>query len=88
MKYTIDAADKKIGRIASEAASCLMGKKTVSFAKNNVADAQVHHRQEEAWRRRRRLCSLYRPQGRSEERDIRRAHKPPWHGGSLHSGRL
>ena len=41
MKYTIDAADKKIGRIASEAASCLMGKKTVSFAKNNVADAQV-----------------------------------------------
>jgi ribosomal protein L13 len=30
-----------IGRIASEAAACLMGKKTVSFAKNNVADAQV-----------------------------------------------
>jgi large subunit ribosomal protein L13 len=41
MKYTIDAADKKIGRIASEAASCLMGKKTVTFARNNVADAKV-----------------------------------------------
>ena len=41
MKYTIDAADKKIGRIASEAASCLMGKKSTSFAKNAVADAQV-----------------------------------------------
>ena len=41
MKYTIDAADKKIGRIASEAAACLMVKKTVTFAKNNVADAQV-----------------------------------------------
>ncbi len=41
MKYTIDAADKKIGRIASEAASCLMGKKTVSFAKNTVAEAEV-----------------------------------------------
>lgn len=41
MKYTIDAADKKIGRIASEAASYLMGKNTVSFAKNNVADAKV-----------------------------------------------
>jgi large subunit ribosomal protein L13 len=41
MKYTIDAADKRIGRIASEAASYLMGKKTVTFAKNTVADAQV-----------------------------------------------
>ena len=41
MKHTIDATDKKIGRIASEAASYLMGKKTVTFAKNTVADAQV-----------------------------------------------
>ena len=41
MKYTIDAADKRIGRIASEAASCLMGKKTVTFAKNTVANAKV-----------------------------------------------
>ena len=41
MKHTIDAQGKKIGRIASEAASCLMGKKTTSFAKNTVADASV-----------------------------------------------
>ena len=41
MKYTIDAADKKIGRIASEAASILMGKKSVSFAKNKVEAVQV-----------------------------------------------
>jgi len=41
MKYTIDAADKKIGRIASEAASILMGKKSASFAKNTVANAKV-----------------------------------------------
>jgi len=41
MKYTIDAADKKIGRIASEAAAILMGKKSVSFAKNNVENVKV-----------------------------------------------
>ncbi len=41
MKYTIDAQGKKLGRIASEAASCLMGKKTSTFAKNETADAQV-----------------------------------------------
>ena len=41
MKYTIDAADKKIGRIASEAAAVLMGKKSVSFAKNTVSNVKV-----------------------------------------------
>ncbi len=41
MKYTIDAADKKIGRIASEAAALLMGKSSVSFAKNTVSDVKV-----------------------------------------------
>ena len=41
MKYTIDAQGKKIGRIASDAASTLMGKKSTSFAKNTVADVQV-----------------------------------------------
>lgn len=41
MKYTIDAADKKIGRIASEAAAILMGKKDVTFAKNTVANSKV-----------------------------------------------
>lgn len=41
MKYTIDAQGKKIGRIASEAAACLMGKKSVSFAKNKVLQGTV-----------------------------------------------
>ena len=41
MKYTIDAQGKKLGRVASEAASVLMGKKTVSFTKNTVADVNV-----------------------------------------------
>lgn len=36
MKYTIDAQGKKIGRVASEAAARLMGKSSVSFAKNTV----------------------------------------------------
>jgi len=34
MKHTIDAQGKKIGRIASQAAAALMGKNSVSFAKN------------------------------------------------------
>lgn len=41
MKYTIDAQGKKLGRIASEAAACLMGKKTVTFAKNKVLQGEV-----------------------------------------------
>jgi large subunit ribosomal protein L13 len=41
MKYTIDAQGKKIGRIASQAAAYLLGKSMTSFAKNEVADAQV-----------------------------------------------
>lgn len=41
MKHTIDAQGKKIGRIASEAAACLMGKKSASFARNTVADVKV-----------------------------------------------
>jgi large subunit ribosomal protein L13 len=39
--YTIDAAGKKLGRIASEAASCLMGKKSVAFAKNVALPVEV-----------------------------------------------
>lgn len=39
--YTIDAAGKKLGRIASEAASCLMGKKSVSFTKNAALPMEV-----------------------------------------------
>ncbi len=41
MKYAIDAQGKKIGRIASEAASVLMGKKSTNFARNNVAKVMV-----------------------------------------------
>lgn len=41
MKYTIDAQGKKIGRIASEAAASLMGKKTASFVKNKALPMTV-----------------------------------------------
>ncbi len=41
MKFTIDAAGKKLGRVASEAASILLGKKSPSFEKNKVAQVSV-----------------------------------------------
>lgn len=41
MKYTIDAQGKRLGRVASEAASVLMGKNSPSFAKNTVAETVV-----------------------------------------------
>ncbi len=41
MKYTIDATGKKIGRIATEAASYLMGKFDPAFARNKVSDVKV-----------------------------------------------
>lgn len=41
MKYTIDAKNKKLGRIASEAATLLMGKNTVAFVKNAVPNVAV-----------------------------------------------
>lgn len=41
MEYTIDAQDKKLGRIATEAATILMGKNKADFTRNNVADAKV-----------------------------------------------
>jgi len=40
-KHTIDAKGKKLGRVASEAAVYLMGKREVGFAKNTVADMKV-----------------------------------------------
>ena len=40
-KYTIDAKDKKLGRIATEAAHHLLGKDAVDFAKNKVVEVQV-----------------------------------------------
>jgi len=41
MKYTIDAKNKRLGKLASEIAVYLMGKNTVDFAKNVVADVHV-----------------------------------------------
>jgi len=41
MNHTIDAQDKKIGRVASEAATLLMGKRTTTFARNKVSDIKV-----------------------------------------------
>ncbi len=41
MNYTLDAQGKKLGRVASEAASLLNGKRSVSFARNTVADVKV-----------------------------------------------
>jgi ribosomal protein L13 len=34
MKYTIDATNKRMGRIAGEAASLLMGKNRTDFVRN------------------------------------------------------
>lgn len=36
MKYTLDAENKKIGRVATQAAVYLMGKNTAEFAKNKI----------------------------------------------------
>ena len=41
MKYTLDAENKKIGRIATQAAVYLMGKNTPGFAKNSIPDVTV-----------------------------------------------
>ncbi len=39
--YTIDAAGKRLGRIASAAAHALMGKRSPHFVKHRVADVEV-----------------------------------------------
>lgn len=41
MNHTIDAQNKKLGRVASEAATLLMGKNLTSFAKNKVVPVKV-----------------------------------------------
>jgi large subunit ribosomal protein L13 len=41
MKHTIDAQGKKIGRVASEAASLLMGKTLVTYARNKAPEVSV-----------------------------------------------
>jgi large subunit ribosomal protein L13 len=40
-EYTIDVSGKKLGRVASEIASILLGKKSPDFQKNQVADVKV-----------------------------------------------
>ena len=39
--HTIDATGKRLGTVATEAASVLMGKNRADFAKNTVADVRV-----------------------------------------------
>lgn len=39
--YTIDAAGQSLGRVASEAASVLLGKKSANFVKNEVLPVEV-----------------------------------------------
>lgn len=41
MKHTIDATDQSLGRIATQVASLLNGKNTVTFVKNKVAEVEV-----------------------------------------------
>lgn len=41
MKHVIDAKNKKLGRVASEAAKLLMGKDTAEFAKNIAPEVKV-----------------------------------------------
>lgn len=39
--YTIDATDRTLGRVCSEAASALLGKRSVHFAKNQALPIKV-----------------------------------------------
>lgn len=39
--YTIDAQGRKLGRLASEVATKLMGKNSINFQRNQVADVSV-----------------------------------------------
>ncbi|MEK7642490.1 MAG: 50S ribosomal protein L13 [Patescibacteria group bacterium] len=41
MEYTIDAQNKKLGRIASEVAKLLMGKNRVDFVRNAIPSVKV-----------------------------------------------
>jgi large subunit ribosomal protein L13 len=41
MKHTIDAANQKLGRVASKAASLLIGKNLTSFARNKAPEVTV-----------------------------------------------
>lgn len=41
MKYTIDAKNKRLGRVATEAAHILMGKNTTSFVRNEAPEIEL-----------------------------------------------
>lgn len=41
MKYTLDAENKKIGRVATEAAVFLMGKNLTTFKRNTIPEVKV-----------------------------------------------
>lgn len=41
VEYTVDATGRTLGRVASEAASALLGKKSVHFTKTKVLPVQV-----------------------------------------------
>jgi large subunit ribosomal protein L13 len=41
MKYEIDAQNKKLGRIASQAATLLMGKNRTDFVRNAIPEVKV-----------------------------------------------
>lgn len=41
MKYTLDAENKRVGRVATEAAVLLMGKNRPDFARNVLPDVKV-----------------------------------------------
>ena len=41
MEYTVDAQNKKLGRVATEIATLLMGKKTPDFTKNAIPNTKV-----------------------------------------------
>ncbi|MCI0597881.1 uL13 family ribosomal protein [Candidatus Parcubacteria bacterium] len=41
MEYSVDAKERTLGRVASEAASALLGKKSVHYVKNKVLPVKV-----------------------------------------------
>ena len=41
MRYTLDAENKRIGRVATDAAVFLMGKNLPTFAKNSIPNVKV-----------------------------------------------
>ncbi|MES3004702.1 MAG: 50S ribosomal protein L13 [Patescibacteria group bacterium] len=41
MKYTLDAANKRVGRVATEATVLLMGKNTPEYARNTIPNVTV-----------------------------------------------